>query len=75
MLGRAVDGVEPQRPRARIPDIVPRARRNDHREVILHPVLAPVDIDRTLAFLYAEELIAVLVDLLADLIAWLKGQV
>ena len=38
MFGRAVDGVEAQRPVAGIDDIVQRPGGNDHREIVLDPV-------------------------------------
>ena len=46
-----------------------RAGGHDHREIVLDPVVHPVDPDHALAFLDAEELVAVLVHLLADVAA------
>ena len=68
MLGRAVDGVELERLAAGVTDIVARAGRDDHREIVLDRDCRPPSMSIVArAFLDAEELVAVLVDLLADL--------
>ena len=69
MLGRAVDRVEPERLVAGVDHVVAGAGRDDHGEIVLDPVGDAVDPDLALAFLDPEELVAVLVHLLADVAA------
>jgi hypothetical protein len=72
MLGRTVDGVEPQRRAPRVANIVARSRGNDDREIVLDAVGYSVDVDHAVALLDPEELVTILVNLLADLIPGLK---
>ena len=73
VLGRAIDGVEPEGLRAGIDHIVPRALGHDDAVIGLHLVALAVDPDFAAAGLDAEELIAVVVNFLADFIAGLDG--
>src|SRR5690606_6401188 len=69
VLGRAVDGVELERLLADADDVVARALRHDDAVVRLHLVHRAVDRDLALAGLDPEELVAVVVHFLADLVA------
>src|SRR5205085_1524904 len=72
MLRRAVDGVQPQGCTAGVADVVPRAGGHDHRELVLDMIGNPINVDNAGPLLDAEELVAVLVNLFADLIAGLQ---
>jgi hypothetical protein len=52
---------------------VTSASGDDDCEVIANRIGHSVDVDHSLAFLNPEELIAIRVDLLADLISWLES--
>jgi len=73
MLRRAIQGVEPKRLGPRADHIVPGALRDDDPVVRLHGVTNAVDPDFALARLDAEELVAVVVDLFADLLTGRNG--
>jgi hypothetical protein len=73
MLRRTVESVEPQRRAAGVDDVVPCARGNDHRVVVLDGRALAVDPDFALPLLDMEELVVRLVHLLADLFAGLQG--
>src|SRR5689334_5802833 len=72
MLGRAVERIDAQRLVARVQHVVSCAGRDDDRVVILDRVARAVDDDLAFAFLDAEELVAVLVHFLADVLAGLQ---
>jgi hypothetical protein len=72
MLWRSVERVEAQRLGSGIAHVVTGAGGHDHGEIVHHRILAAVDIDCTLPFLEAEELVPILVHLCANLLPWLK---
>src|SRR3712207_2026286 len=61
VLGRAIERVEAERRGPGVPHVVPGAGGHDYGEVVLHRVLAPIDVDGALPLLDAEELIPVFV--------------
>src|SRR5665811_820749 len=68
-MSRRVDRVELQRlATRRVDDVVLGSGRNDDRRAVLHLVLVAVDDDAAPARLEAEELVAVLVHLQADVL-------
>lgn len=68
MPRRRIDRIEPERLVARVDDIVPGSRRHDDSVVTLDLRSMPVDPDLALAFFHAEELIAISMGLLTDLV-------
>jgi len=72
MLGRTVNGVKPQRLRARVDDIVAGTLGNDDTVIGLHIVAFAIDPDFTASLFDPEKLVAVVVDFLADLVAGLE---
>jgi hypothetical protein len=72
MLRWRVERVQLQRLVASILDIVPRAGRNNDSGIALDLYLVAIDLEFTVAFLHAEELVPVSVDLFANLFPWFK---
>src|SRR6478609_5322801 len=73
MLGRAVERVQLEGRGAGVANIMTGAGRYDRGAAVLDRIAVVVDVDRAAAFLEAEELVAVLMDFGADLLAGLKG--
>ena len=73
MLWRTVEGVEPKRFGTRADHIVARPLRNDDAVVRLHRMTNAVDPDFALSRLDAEKLVAVVVNLFADLLTGRNG--
>src|SRR5688500_16191349 len=72
MLGRAVQGVKLQWSIAGIADIVASTGRDDHAAAVLHVVAIVIDVHLAAARLKAEELVAVLMNFRANLLARLE---
>jgi hypothetical protein len=72
VLGRSVDGIEQQRLLAGVDEVMPRARGHDDGMIFLHLRANAVDHNLAFALLDAEELVAVIVHLLANLVARLQ---
>jgi len=72
VLGRAVDRIKLQRLIPGVFDVMPRTGRYDHGHIGPDPAHIAVDQDFAFAVLDTEELIAVVVNLFADLLAGLK---
>src|SRR6185369_2205243 len=72
MLGRSVDRVQAERNAAGVAHVVARPSRHDNRKISAHLVFDTVNVDRAFALLEAKELVAVGVNLHADLLGGLE---
>ena len=73
MLRGSVNGIEPERRRAVVDDVVAGTRRNDYREIIFDPVIDAIDPNDALPFFDPEELVTILMHFFADVAAGWQG--
>ena len=72
VLGRAINRVEAQRLVSGIDDVVLGPGGNDDAVVGLHGMYRPVDSNLAAASFETKELVAIVVDLFADFLAWFQ---
>jgi len=72
MLGRAVQRVKLERGAAAVHDVVARSCGNDYSGPVSDRIFLAINHDHSLAFLETEELVAIFVDLRANLVARLE---